>query len=360
MSTDKPSGSAQLEAYIRHIVSDENRKATTPLPTTRELGRQFSISHATAYRVLWRLADAGLLWRRDNGRFYPPSSRQLYEQKPPLTCLLRQLESWSVLYRSIMEGVSAACGERRQAMLLWHNETLVQQARAVSAPRFGKASEQIAFLQRILDREKNGNGGYILDHLWQDEALVPFAKQLQQAVLLYRPTQLPFLNNVVVDFHSGALHAIGHLLACGYEHIHLVKPFSGDSTVDLQLAALATAIVEIGAQQQFAGMVECDNAKKRDALLLQLKDERRKVALYCPEDNTSRLLYQQLRKLNPAIGLLSGMGTAEVTTLGITSVQYDFNQLGKTAVDLSTRKPPTVVTIPARLQIGVSTQLVTS
>ena len=73
------SGVAELEKTVRQLVTSKAWDINQPLPTTRELGDQHQVSNASACRLLKRLDEEGVIWRRDNGRYYRNESRRLYD-----------------------------------------------------------------------------------------------------------------------------------------------------------------------------------------------------------------------------------------------------------------------------------------
>jgi DNA-binding transcriptional regulator YhcF (GntR family) len=81
-------GVAAMERTIKQLVTAKNLDLTKPLPTTRELGHQHGVSNATACRLLKRLDQGGVVWRRDNGRYYPTESRRIFERRKPYACLI--------------------------------------------------------------------------------------------------------------------------------------------------------------------------------------------------------------------------------------------------------------------------------
>src|SRR5687768_6640659 len=93
-------GVAELERTVKQLVIAKGLDINKPLPTTRELGEQHQVSNASACRLLKRLDEQGVIWRRDNGRYYPNESRRLFERPKPYACLIRKLQHWSRMYHA--------------------------------------------------------------------------------------------------------------------------------------------------------------------------------------------------------------------------------------------------------------------
>ena len=189
-----------------------------PLPTTREFGKRFGVANTTVFRVLQRLTKDGEIWQHPtSGRYYPATARALLDRPKPVACLIRRLELGSEQYRELLEGISQGCGALHRTMLLWHDELLVNHAEPHEAPMFAPVAQQRAILANFLDRHGGAAGGFVLDHVWDDEALRSHADRLKPAVMLYRSCALEGFGNVRADFRCGALKALTHLLGRGFE-----------------------------------------------------------------------------------------------------------------------------------------------
>lgn len=324
-----------LTERLRKVVA--SAAADRPLPTTRELGERFGTANTTVFRILRVLAAAGEIWQHPtNGRYYPPEARALLDRPKPVACLIRRLELGSALYREILEGISAGCGERRRTMLLWHDERLINHPDPHEPPEFAHTTQQRAILNEFLDRHGEAAGGFVLDHLWSDDALRAQAKRLAPAVVLFRSCELESFSNVSVDFHAGALKALAHLLGRGFEHIGFVEPFAGDPAVVEFSAALAKAASELECANRLS-TISASTAKERAALIEKLQRNARRTALLCPEDNVAVLLANAAReaglKVPERVGILSVMGTSFATSASLSCLRYDFRELGRIAVD---------------------------
>jgi DNA-binding LacI/PurR family transcriptional regulator len=342
MARSRPSASS-APAAPDGALTDRLRKvaasasADRPLPTTRELGDRFGTANTTVFRILRALAAAGEIWQHPtNGRYYPAAARALLDRPKPVACLIRRLELGSALYREILEGISAGCGERRRTMLLWHDERLINHPDPHEPPEFAHTTQQRAILNEFLDRHGEAAGGFLLDHLWSDDALRSQAKRLQPAVVLFRRCELEGFSNVAVDFHAGALKAIAHLLGRGFEHIHFVEPFAGDPAVVEFSAEVAKAATELECASRLS-TVSASTVKERTALIERLQRNTRRTALLCPEDNVAVLLATEAReaglKCPERVGILSVMGTSFATNAALSCLRYDFRALGRLAIE---------------------------
>lgn len=324
-----------LAVRFQRIVADAAPDAA--LPTTREFARRFGIASATAYRLLQRMTVRGDVWQHPvSGRFYPAAARTLLDRPKAIACLIRRLELDSAQYREILEGVSHGCGALHRTMLLWHDVLLVNHPEPHETPVFASAVQQRAILKDFLARHGEAAGGFVLDHVWNDDVLRTQLEQLQPAVVLFRACTLPELSNVRVDFRSGALKALTHLLGRGYEHIIPVEPFAGDPAVGEFFAALDRAVDDTGCRERLGKAVPAGTDRQRTALITSVERSKRRIALLCPEDNVSTFIHAGLRKagltLPDQVGLLSVMGTEVATAAGITCLRYDFRELGRLAV----------------------------
>lgn len=338
-SSGKPG--APLAEKLRQIVA--GAPANRALPTTRELGKRFGVANTTVFRALRELVDAGEIWQLPtNGRYYPAAARTLLDRPKPVACLIRRLELGSELYRELLEGVSSGCGAARRTMLLWHDELLVNHPDAQEPPVFASVSQQRAIIQEFLDRHGESANGFVLDHIWHDDALAAFASRLGPAVVLFRSCSLEHVSNVAANFHAGALKALAHLLGRGFEQIIPIEPFTGDPAVAEFGRALTAAAHELGCGDRLTEVANTSTAADRTALIARLKRTSRRTALLCPEDNIATLLLSALQSAGvpcpERVGVLSAMGTDFATKANVSCVRYDFRALGRLAVEALGRK----------------------
>jgi DNA-binding transcriptional regulator YhcF (GntR family) len=346
--------SSRLIKLIGGLPSDR------PLPATRTLGDRLGVANTTVYRLLQELTLAGELWQHPtSGRYYPAAARVIFDRPKPVGCLTRRLELASEQYREILEGISARCGTLHRAMLLWHDDLLVNHPVTQESPVFATPQEQPLILASFLDRHGGATGGFILDHVWIDDALRAFGERLQPAVVLFRSCELPNFANVRANFRLGSLMALAHLLGRGYERIVPILPFEGDPAVDEFFAALEAGAVEAGSRHRLDRLARATNNGERDALIESLRGESRRTALVCPEDNVALFLASALKATGLAcpdrIGLLSAMGTDFATRAGITHLRHDFRAMGRLAVEALTSDTPVRHVLEPQLIHGTTT-----
>jgi DNA-binding LacI/PurR family transcriptional regulator len=334
--------------------------ADQPLPTTRELGERFGVANTTVFRALRALARAGEVWQHPtNGRYYPSSARLLVDRPKPIACLIRRLELGSELYRELLEGISAGCGAGQRTILLWHDDLLVNHPDPHEPPAFASLPQQRAILADFLARHGDTAGGFILDHVWSDEALAAHADRLRPAVLLYRASPLSALHNPAADFRAGAFMAIGHLLGRGFEQVIPTRPFVGDPAVDEFFTALQSVAVELNCQARVTEPARASTPAERSSLVQRLRRTSRRTALLCPEDNVAVLLLAALRETGIAcpaqVGVLSVMGTDFATRAGLSCLRYDFRKLGRAAVEALTSTEPSRTSFEPVLWSGETT-----
>jgi hypothetical protein len=352
-------GVSDLEIAIRLLSEQRSWDVQTPLPTTRELGDRYGISNASACRLLKRLDEEAVIWRRENGRYYLNESRRLFEKRKPYACLLRKLQNWSRIYQGVMNGFTHVFGRDRASMLFVHNDALVRHADTDHPPvHAGIGAQREALLEFFRDHQDQF-AGILLDDVWMDEVLGGFAHQLANAVIVCRPSRLPELSSVSVDFDAAALLALGHLYARGYEEVWLAVPFTQAAPVDLMREATVRAGVVLGrpiAQEHIALVA---TPQEREAFIARIQASKRRVGIFCLEDNISLILEKSLKASGIAVpervGLLSGMGTGIVTDRKVSSIQIDYERIGLTAGEILASGKPRSVMLPPSLFIGETT-----
>lgn len=332
------SRTTQLEEYLRELVANPTWPLEKALPTTRALGKKFSVANTTASRTLYRLEKEHLVWKRDNGRYYLESARHLFHRPEPVACLTRELERWSALYQAIMAGVSAYTSERQTALLLWRNKSLIEHNDVSIPPRFGSVEQQALSLRGFERSYGKQHGGILLDDAWTDEALSRFPALLENAVVLYRETQIPNVGNVCIDTEATALLALSHLLARGYGEIWIARPFTNHVSTDSLIATFASAAKQVGAGGLPCHLKDAGTPAEREILVREAESAPGRVGIFCPEDNITRCLYLELRSAGVdcpgKVGLMSGMGTAALRDECITTLCFDFREMGTLAAAL--------------------------
>jgi hypothetical protein len=352
-------GVADLEMALRVLSERRSWDVQTPLPTTRELGERYGISNASVCRLLKRLDDEKVIWRRENGRYYLNESRRLFEKRKPYACLLRKLQNWSRIYQGVMSGFSQVFGRDRASMLFVHNEGLVRHSDTDHPPVHAGAQAQREALAEFFRDHQDQFGGILLDDVWMDEVLESFAHQLGNAVIVCRPSRLPELSSVSIDFDAAAMLALGHLYARGYEDVWLAVPFTHAAPVDLMREAAVRAAALLGRPLAADRLAMVATPQDREAFVARLRGADRRTGIFCLEDNVSLILWRSLKAagldLPGQVGLLSGMGTGIVTERHISSVRIDYEKIGLTAGEILAGGKPRSVTLPPSLYIGETT-----
>lgn len=351
-------GVEDLEKAIRRVATMQLWTVPEALPTTRELGERYRISNASVCRLLQRLDEEDIVWRRDNGRYYLNDARRLYEKLKPYACLLRKLQAWSRIYQGIMSGFSGAFTDDKAALLFIHNDTLVRHPDTSQPPVHATVEEQRKALEQFFRDHTNQFDGILLDDVWSDTVLEEFEPQLTNAVIVCRPTRIKGVASVAPDFDASAVLALGHLFARGYEEVWLAIPFTTSAPIDLMAGAVQRVATQLGSPLARENVVSAASPEERSKLVARLQDTRRRVGIFCLEDNISLLLYRDFKRAGltcpERVGLLSGMGTGIVHDHGISSIQVDYDKIGLTAGTLLLDKEHRVVTLPTTLVTGVS------
>ena len=353
-SAPERSFAERLQQLLKSAPTDQ------PLPTTRELGERFNVANTTVFRLLRDLATTGAVWQHPvNGRYYPAAARALLDRPKPVACLFRRLELASELYRELLEGVSAGCGAHQRMMSLWHDELLLNHPDPQEPPVFASVAQQRTILRNFITRHGAGAGGFVLDHVWSDEALAGEKEALQPAVVLYRTTTLPSVSNIRADLRSGAFKALAHLLGRGFEQIIPVVPFQGDPAVDEFGSVLDSVATELGCRPCLTPPAMASRASDRSALIQRIKRNQRRCALLVPEDNIAIMLLNAARaeglSCPKEFGVLAVMGTDSAVRNGLSCLRYDFRRLGRMAVDALSAPSPVRETLEPSLVAGIST-----
>ena len=334
--TLKGNGFEELEQTILGLDS-ANWNPKNPLPPTRLLAESFHTSHTKVYRFLLNLVGEGKLVAHEvNGRFYLKGSEAFATKNLPVACLFRNLENWFMVAKGQLTGISRVCESLGRGVVLFRHGNLVQHPSVEYPPLFGSASDQIKGLQVFFDKHFSTCSGVIFEDLWLDEALEHFSTQLHRAVVVGRQTKIKNLKCIYLDCDSAAYQALAHLHGRGFKKIVLAIPFQGNEEVDRQMEALRRASQKLGLPISEEAFKMATTPEERTKLIACLKSGSERVAIFCPEDNVSTLLYQEIQKQGVScpdkVGLLSGMGEAGVLGLQISSIHYDYIQMGSLAV----------------------------
>ncbi|HEU5081053.1 MAG TPA: substrate-binding domain-containing protein [Opitutaceae bacterium] len=352
-------GIAGLEQSVRKLAGGGHWALNARLPTTRILGERFGISNASVSRLLQRLDREGVIWRRPNGRYYSAASHRLFARPKTFACLLRKLENWSRVYFGVMSGFSREFGANQAAMLFVHNETLVRHSDTAHPPAHAGAAMQTAALEAFLSAPHESVAGVLLDDVWRDDVLAKFAGRLGAAVVVCRPTSLPEISSVSIDFAAAGLSAIAHLYARGYEEIVIAVPFTNAAPISLMISAAKKGAATLGKAIPAGNVCLASTPAARARLVARLCKSKKRVGIFCPEDNVALQLHQELvaagGKVPASIGLLSGMGTDLVTRAGISSLRIDYEAIGRLAAEILTGPEPRQVVLSATLAIAGTT-----
>lgn len=351
-------GVAALEQALREAAGGDAWAAESRLPTTRELGEGYAVSNATVSRLLDRLGRDGVLWRRPNGRYYRAEGARLFAQPKTYACLLRRLEHWSRVYFGIMSGFSRDFVENQEAMLLFHNESLVRHVDLARAPFHAGAAAQTRALEEFLAVPRPGLSGVLLDDVWRDEVLEPLLPRFGNAVVVCRPTRLAGLSSVTVDFAGAAQAVIGHLYARGCARVVVAVPFTGAAPIDLMVGAARAGAAHLGRPLGAEDVILASTEEKRRRIIELIRGARGRIGIFCPEDNVSLQLHHECRAAGVSFprdaALVSGMGTDVVGPAGLSTLRLEYERIGQTAARILRDGPVQNVVLPAQLRIGAT------
>ncbi len=359
MSAPISKSSQALEAKIRLMALDPKWGATHPLPPVRDLAREYQVSHTTPYRILGKLCREGIVWQHSNGRFFQVAARDWLEKKLPAACLLRHLETWSACYQSVMRGFSKACGLQRIGMLFIHNDQLIQHSDITNPPNFGDAASQIQALTDFFKTQSSLVGGILLDDIWQDAILQKFEDRLHHAVIVNRPTSLPFLSSIMPDHAMGGMLSIAHLLARGYQEIWIAIPFKNYIPVEQAVRSILDSARTVGYPISPTHIHHTASPKEQLVLVDKIKHAKKRIGLICIEDNVTTLLLDLLRaqglSLPDQVGLLSAMGSWIANKRHLSSVQMNYEEVGRKAAEVLRSGSIQTLRLPVQLVQGETT-----
>lgn len=348
-----------LEKWLQTQVQRQDAEALKPLPSTRALGERFGVSHGTVFRLLSRMEGDGHVWRHANGRFYPALAGKVLGRGKPLAVILRRMQTWSSLCREVLEGFTDECSDRDRPILWFHNRHLVKQESAESGVVLASIRAQKTMLQEFRLHHGDSVGGILLDEVWKDEAIRGVFPPEIPLASFSRLSSIPNIGAVVADFKAGALLAISHLLANGFDKIYLIDPLPGYEPSANFISEARTVFHEIaGRDLPQTHVTELHTASQRTELVRMLSLTKSRVGLICPEDNVALALAGQLREsglLGVRHGLVSVMGTSILPSKDITCVKYDFREMGRQAAEMLDMGAVGIRRLPPTLEVGKST-----
>ena len=349
----------QIQEEIRKRLDGGEWATGVPLPPARELAEEHGVSSSTAYRILVRLVNEGLLWQHSKGRFYAAEARHLVDTVQPFACMLPRLQLWSLVLQEIMHGVTQRSAFYKRGTLLIHNPALILQDDVDSQPRYADAKVQTGILEEFFSTHADSCEGIIFDNVWRDDVLAKFHDRLQRMVVINRRTSLEFVSAVYPDFDRSALLAFAHLYARGFERIYFISTHD-DYYVQQTVDAGLRVAREIGAEFDEASIRNPRTAEERQAFAAELKQADQRVGIFSPDDNWSLLFQADLEaagvEIPRKVGLLTGIGTKAVRgPRRFSTLVVDFERMGELAVNCLREEKPRQQTVEVKLEVGSTT-----
>jgi DNA-binding LacI/PurR family transcriptional regulator len=123
-------------------------------------------------------------------------------------------------------------------------------------------------------------------------------------------------------------------------------------------AAAVQAAASLGSPIERRKVCSAATPTDRVRLIARLKSAKKRVGVFCLEDNMSLILSRAFKASGidcpRQIGLLSGMGDI-VSELGVSSVKIDYEAIGRTAGEILMTRKHRIVKQPSRLVLGETT-----
>jgi DNA-binding LacI/PurR family transcriptional regulator len=196
--------------------------------------------------------------------------------------------------------------------------------------------------------------GVILDELWPERVLVRFKNRIQQGVVLYRSTNLPFLGCVSADVQSAARMVVNHAAQNQFAKLIMLLPFRGYAPSEEMLDALQVAAKEPFGEAPVVTLNGSSSALQD--LMVGLRNERRKTLLVATEDNAAVAVLDALRQTGMdvpgRVGLVTTMGSRIALDRSMTSAGFDFRLMGAEAARMAINGPLQHLKLPASFSPG--------
>ena len=349
----------KIQEEIRQRLEGGEWATGVPLPPARELADEHGVSSSTAYRILVRLVNDGLLWQHSKGRFYAADARHLVDTVQPFACMLPRLQLWSLVLQQIMHGVTQQSAFYKRGTLLIHNPALILQDDVDSQPRYADADVQKGILEEFFSTHADSCEGIIFDNVWRDDVLALFHDRLQRMVVINRRTSLEFVSAVYPDFERSALLAFAHLHARGFERIYFISTHD-DYYVQQTVEAGLKVARDIGADFDESCIRNPRTTEERQQFAAELKQSDQRIGIFSPDDNWSVLFQVDLQsagvEIPQQVGLLTGIGTKAVRgPRPFSTLVVNFERMGEMAVDCLREEKPQQLTVEVKLEIGSTT-----
>lgn len=294
------------------------------LPTLEILGKQFQLHPSTVFRILRDLGTEGVVWQGHGGKSYPPAARSEQVRGLPVCFIGREMWHWSRLYHEILEGVSEVCSANASSLILLSAPSLVRQADPTRPPEFASAKTQKAELELLLPSIPRNCGGVLFDHLWKDTALsLPGMRSVPKVQLVHGSGNL--MPVAAPDYEDAADSAKEFVASRKIDRTLIVSPFKGDPAIDASVELLEATLAEHDPKE-----VAFEAITGR---LKKLGVGNRQICLVCPEDNTAKVIFEEMQAL-PSLGrtfsLFATQGTG-LLTAPANRLRFDFRRLGRSA-----------------------------
>ncbi len=315
------------------------------LPTLEILGKEFQLHPSTVFRILRDLGTEGVVWQSPNGRFYPAASRSERVRGLPVFFIGREIWHWSRLYHEILEGVSEVCSANASPLVLLSAPSLVHQTDPTKPPKFATSKTQKEELGMLLPSIPRNCGGLLFDHLWKDVTLsLPGLTPAPKVQLLHGTGKL--MPVAAPDYEDAAGCAREFVASRKFGRTLIVSPFKGDPAIDASVELLKSTLAEHSPEE-----VEFEALTGK---LRKLGARNRQICLVCPEDNTAKVLFEEIQatpSVERTIFLFATQGTG-LLTAPANRLRFDFRRLGRSAAAAVLQGQSLKAIRPSMIQAG--------
>jgi LacI family transcriptional regulator len=346
---------AQVEQLLRRAIA-EDRWADGRLPTEVELAEQLGVSRETVRLAAEALQREGLLVKvRRRGTFARPPQGAL-ELKPVASTLLAYLQAdfqaaapWReeavtrAMSALLLQGAIEEAGRAGFTLVVQH----------APPTQLGDAFQQLHQHSRLR--------GVIFASYGEEKFLRRAAGLGLPTVLLDHDLHVPQINSLRDDSFEGARQAVLHLAGLGHRRVAFALWHETDLN-PWRLRGYRQGLRDAGLPRRRCWEIPAalTEAGARTVVDQWLRLAPRPTAVYCFNNTLARFVHAELLRRGVNVpGDVSVLGGGGEEVLGLTCQQADWDQMGRTAVQILLRAladpdghTPEHVLSPLSLRVG--------